>query len=135
MNNNLFNQLMELNLPEGKYAIFGSGPLAVREIRENRDLDLIVTEELFNEYLNNSNWELKRLEDGNEYLKNNNFEIEFYKNWAPGDWDVKKLIKEAEIINGLPFVKLEEVLRWKKIKGREKDLKDIELIKNYLDKK
>ncbi len=38
----LFGKLRALGLPAGDYAVFGSGPLAVRDlIRELRDLDLV----------------------------------------------------------------------------------------------
>lgn len=40
-------ELKKLNLPLGKYAIFGSGPLAIRGLRENNDIDIIVTDELW----------------------------------------------------------------------------------------
>jgi len=42
------------------------------------------------------------------------------------------LIDDAEIIDGLPFVKLEYVVKYKKQDGREKDLKDIETIEKFL---
>ena len=44
-------ELKALNLPLGHYAIFGSGPLAVRGIREAADLDIIVSESLWKELL------------------------------------------------------------------------------------
>jgi len=34
---------------------------------------------------------------------------------------VNKLIDEAEEIDGIRFVRLEEFLRWKNLMGREKD--------------
>jgi hypothetical protein len=45
---------------------------------------------------------------------------------------VQNIIDKAEIIDGLTFVRLEEVLKWKKMMNREKDKKDIEIIENYL---
>jgi len=36
------------------------------------------------------------------------------------------------MILGLPFVKLEQVLRWKKLLERKKDLEDIALIEKFL---
>ena len=53
--------------------------------------------------------------------------------WGSGEWSVQELIRGAEIIDGLPFVRIEEVLKWKRLNGREKDLKDAELIGRYLD--
>jgi flavodoxin len=127
----LFRKLKELNLQKEKYAIFGSGPIGIRGLREIRDLDVIITEDYFNELLNAGGWELKK-EEFCDYLEKNG--IELYREWGPGEWDINKLIQEAETIDGLPFVKLEEVLKWKKLRGRDKDEKDIELIENYFKK-
>lgn len=127
------DRLKNLNLPKGKYAIFGSGPLGVKNIRDTRDLDIIVDEELFNEYKDMPSWEFKSFEKNGHYvemIENNG--IEFYKKWGPGDWDTRKLINEAELINDLPFVKLEIVKKWKQTSRREKDLKDVQLIDEYL---
>jgi hypothetical protein len=127
---NLFEKIKRFNFPQGEYAVFGSGPMCARGLRECRDLDVIASEEIFNECKKGANWELKRLDDNTEYLENDS--IELYRNWAPGEWDVKALIANAEIINGISFVRLEEVLKWKKMKAREKDLKDISIIEEYL---
>lgn len=62
-------------------------------------------------------------------------DIEIYKNWKPWFANINELIGLAETIGGLPFVKLEYVRQWKEKMGREKDLGDVELIENYLQKK
>lgn len=125
--------MRELGLPFGKYALFGSAPLCVRGLKDcSHDIDIIVTEDVWNEYLKKENWKLKRMNHGSEFLWNNY--IELWKDWKPGVWDIEKLIKEVEIIDGLPFVKLKYVVKWKKLLGREKDSRDIELIENYLGK-
>ena len=67
---------------------------------------------------------------GDDYLENG--DLELWKNWAPGDWDVQKLIDEADVIDDLPFVRLNSVMEWKKLNAREKDLKDVEIIANFL---
>ncbi|MAF20075.1 MAG: hypothetical protein CMI55_00125 [Parcubacteria group bacterium] len=134
MSKELFNRLKQLNLPKGKYAVFGSAPMCIRGLRECRDLDVIVTEDLFNEYSKKEGWETKKTEKS-VYLDNNG--IEFWKDWGPdwapeGQWDIQTLIDEAEIIDGLPIVRLKEVLKWKSVLRREKDLKDLKLIEGYL---
>ena len=129
-NNNLFQKVKDLKLPIGEYALFGSAPLGIRGLRNCRDIDIIVTERLWRECCKEKNWEMKKMPHGSEYLWSG--EIEIWKDWYPGKWDMQKLIDEAEIIDGLPFVKLEYVIETKKRSGRDKDLEDIEMIKNFL---
>ena len=45
----LLNEFRKLNLPDGKYAIYGNEPLGIRRIREVNDLDVIVTDDLYQE--------------------------------------------------------------------------------------
>jgi len=131
-NKELFARVKELNLPIGKYALFGSAPLGIRNLKDCHDVDIIATEELWNEYKNKPEWELKEMhnEFGDVYLCNG--DIELWKKWRAGDWNIENLIKEAEMIDGLPFVRLEEMIKWKKMNGREKDLRDAETAEKYL---
>jgi len=129
-NKELFQRVKELNLPIGEYAIFGSGPMGIRDLRDMHDIDLIVSNRIFNEYSNKQGWKIKEIYGYRYWLKNDNLEIEMGRDWHEG-WDVEGMIREAEIIDELPFVKLEYLIKWKKFFGREKDLKDVELIEKY----
>jgi len=122
--NNLLKELEELRLPKDKFVIFGSGPLAVRNLRDIEDLNILVKEELWKE--------LKKLYPSNEkgYIKIGNIEI--FKDWKPWIQDTKKLLEDSEAIEGLNYVKLKYVLEWKKVIGRDKDKKDIEIINKFL---
>lgn len=128
----LFARVKELNLPIGKYALFGSAPLGIRNLKDCHDVDIIVTEELWNEYKNKPEWELKEMLNKFKDVYLCNGDIELWKNWRPESWDMEDLINNAEMIDGLPFVKLEEMIKWKKMNGREKDLKDVEAAENYI---
>jgi len=130
MNKDLFEKVKELKLPVGEYALFGSAPMAVRGLRDSRDIDIIVIDELFEICRNDAKWQVKRFDDGREYLTYENMEM--FKNWHPGDWNINESINSAEIIDDLPFVKLENVIEWKKLYGREKDLNDIKIIEKFL---
>ena len=133
MFSDFLQKIKDLRLSKGEFAIFGSGPLAIRGIRDSRDADLIVSEKLFQEYRKKVGWKYKDFKRDDRYIEMIEKDgVEFYKNWGPGEWDIAKLIQESEIINDLPFVKLDEVLCWKKLSGREKDNKDIVLIEDYL---
>ena len=130
----LLKRIKDLGLPEGEFALFGSAPIVVRGIRPfSHDIDMIVSEKVWNEYAKKPEWQRTTFErDGKvvEMLENNLLEL--YKVWGPGEWDIEALLQRAEIINGLPFVSLNDVLQWKEISARDKDLKDVELIKKYL---
>lgn len=131
----LLRKLKEMDLPQGKFAIFGSGPMCIRGLREPGDLDIIVTIDIYKDLKDRSDFKVGyRKKSRNEFLEKD--KMEFYHNWHPeiGYWDVDTLIQDAEIIDDFPFVKLEEVLKWKQWKRREKDIKDIKLIEEYLKK-
>ena len=109
--------------------------MAVRGLRDSNDIDIIVSKKIWDKYKSNPKWKLITFVRDNktiEILENNNIEIG--TSWDPGIWDINKLISESEIIDGLSFVRLKEVLRWKKISNRDKDKKDIEILKNLIKK-
>lgn len=122
----LLSELKKLNLPQKEYAIFGSGPLAIRKIREINDLDIIVKPELWKKLAAQYPAE----DDQVIHL----MLIEIFKDWRPWFKDVHQLIDSAEIIHHFPFVKLEYILKWKKMMNRKKDQKDILLIEKFLKK-
>lgn len=130
----LFQQLMALDLPVEDFAIFGSTPLYLLGLRsEIKDIDLIAR---------GSAWEkakkigeLKTAPQGSgEMVVIGDGSIEIFKQWVPDYWDVDELIDTADIYEGVRFVSLENVLKWKKLMGREKDLVDVSKIENYLQK-
>lgn len=120
------DELEKLNLPQGSYAIFGSGPLAVRGIRDAKDLDIVVRKDVWDELAE----KYPKNEKGNGLQIG---DIEAFDSWSPWFEDPNMLIETAEIIDGLPFVKLEHVVSWKKAMGREKDLNDLQLIEKFLN--
>lgn len=125
-------ELKQLNLPEDKFAVFGSGPMAIRGIREADDIDIIVLSELFGGLVEKYGEDkIKRGLYNQRSLQLG--DVEIWEGWAPREWDIEKLIKEAEVFYGVRFVKLEEVLKWKKLMGREKDSKDVEMLKKFVE--
>lgn len=132
MTQEILEQVRGLHLPLGSYALFGSGPLGVRGLREMNDADIIVTREVFDTLRSSLDWTYECKANGSECLHRG--DVEMFYGWAPGEWNVKKLITEAEIIEGLPFVKLEEVKHWKQMRNSKKDKMDLELIATYESK-
>lgn len=125
----VFDLLRSLDLPAGDYAIFGSGPLIVRGIIEaTNDLDVLAR---------SAAW--KKAQEQGELVHLPEHDVEVVScfdgvvtigtRWAIGEFDVDELLDTAEIIDGLPFVRLEYVILYKQIAGRPKDMLHLELIK------
>lgn len=125
LNRDLFSLLRSLELPLGDYAVFGSGPLIVRGIVEaTNDLDVICRGRAWDHSL--SRGELVSLPDGVEIVSCFDGAVTIGRSWAYGEFDIDELINTAEVIDGIPFVRLEHVVRYKEIAAREKDLTHLE---------
>jgi hypothetical protein len=118
--------LKELNLPDDQYVIWGSGPLAIREIREARDVDLVVNKKLWDEL------SLKYVVQGVEknLIKIDNIEI--WKSLLNLTDVIDDVISAREIIEGFSFMNLSYTLIWKKFWNSKKNLADILLIEKFL---
>ena len=130
---NIFDRIRKFELPLGEYAVFGSALLDVFGIRKANDLDIIATPKLY-EKLKSFGWK-EEFANGFSILRNKDANITTVQdkptdgNYFP---DRIKLIKDAVIINGIPFVKIEEVIACKKAYGRKKDADDVKAINFYL---
>lgn len=118
-----------LDLLPGQFAVFGSGPMVVRGMRDSDDADVIVSDELFEKLALDPMWTSVELRDHHTSIRRG--DVEIFHTWAPGAWDVADLIKNAEMIDGLPFVRLEAVVEWKQLRNEVKDREDLKLIEEY----
>ena len=121
----LLNLLKELNFPKDEYYVLSGASLVLRGIRkEANDLDLCISEELFNEIKDKYN-----LAEGNKnecgfYKINDNLEIVVNKKE-----DFKMEIGEKYNLENL-----QTILDFKIKRNKPKDQKDIENIKKHLEK-
>jgi len=130
----IIKKFLSLNLPTDDYAIFGSGPLYAHGIIKNpRDLDIIARGKAWKKALKLG--KPQKLPLGDKVIRLFDGKIEIINAWSPGKWDTDKLIDTAEIIEGIRFVNLKTVLKWKKRVARPKDLKHIKMVEEYLNKK
>jgi hypothetical protein len=122
----LFAIVKRLGLPQRDYAIFGSGPLIVREIIPfTNDLDIICRKKA---------WEIVLAKGQSRFLQEydttivsmEHDAINFGTAWGIGHFDMDALIDTADIIGGLPFVQIQYVIKYKTIRGLPKDLSHIE---------
>lgn len=127
----IISKVKELNLPEGSFLVFGSGPLAEAGIREAQDIDLLVSPEIYAE-LKKPGWQELRKDEKDIPLVHDVFEAHDSWNFSSYSPTLEHLLATATVIEGVPFAALEEVKKWKLASARPKDLADAELIDKYL---
>ena len=130
----LFGRLRSLELPADDYAVFGSGPLIVRGIIDpGNDLDMLCR---------GPAWERAQESGPLVYLPEHDVSVvslyggvlTFGTRWAIGDFDADHLIDTAEVIDGLPFVRIEHVVAYKEIAARPKDIEHLRLVRAYRER-
>lgn len=116
----IIKRLNELNLPKDSYWICAGSAMAMYGLREEtHDIDLGCTKKLADEieikYPTSLRGNRRRIELAED--------IEMYEEMCVGD---------INLIDDLPVVSLNSVLKMKKALNRPKDKKDIEIIEKYL---
>jgi hypothetical protein len=130
------DKIKTLQLPFGEYAVIGSSVLEVHGIRNAKDIDIVATPKLFKEFqvkgwprkwfFVRAFWCKALSKDGLEVFSNCN-----HKHFSK---KVEDIIKDAEVIDGIPFMNLNDFKQFKASIAREKDIRDVQLIEEYLQK-
>lgn len=127
-----FERVKALDLPLDTIIVIGSGVLAAHGIREARDIDVIVTAELFAMLEKDDNWVRGRQGSASYALERGDAEV--WKDWSTdgtGRPKYEDLLPDTELIEGIRFVTLEYLERRKSERGTEKDMDDIRKIHEY----
>ncbi len=128
--NPLYTQLLDLDLPQGHYAVFGSGPMFAHGLLGSpNDIDLIARGAAWDRLVEVA--ETFGVQESAHQLSLFGGNIEAFTTWKPGEWDIDALIDSAECIDGVPFVQLHLVLRWKRRLDRAKDRIHCRIIEDY----
>lgn len=120
----LLKELKGLGLPDGEYTVYGSGPMAVRSIKPTKDLDVVVTEKLYKKLL--------KAYPGGKGGCIKIGDIEIFSVVSALIDNPEKVIKRAELIDGVRFIRLNDLIVWKRKMARPKDFEHIKMIENYL---
>lgn len=129
----IFKKLKELNFPLGEYVLVGSGPLAARGIREASDLDIAVTDKLWRQLFDSGYYKTEERYGRLFLAEKNSEDVDIIKqlDWEDYPTTVEEAIKSADIIQGFPFLNISETIKFKIALGREKDFRDIEMLKHF----
>src|SRR3989344_2496956 len=124
---NIIEKIKKLNLTMGEYVIIGSGILDALGIRKANDIDISALPQLYSRLRATGEWnEEERY--GKIFLKRNGIEINPQLSWSAYPTSTEEAISSAMIIDGIPFMNLKELRKFKKALGRDKDFADIILI-------
>jgi len=128
----IISKVKSLNLKPGQYAVFGSGLLGYYGLRESSDIDIVVAAETYAEIKARPGWKEILKPDGNYALINDVFEIMPTYNVGEYRPKIADLIDMAIQVEGVSFIPFSEVLVWKNLSRRPKDIVDIELMEKFL---
>lgn len=126
----IIDKVKILNFPLGEYVVTGAGILEALNIRETNDIDIAVTPYLHKKLIESGEWEQEE-KYGKIFLKREKIDVIPKLDWEEYRTTTEDAIASSTIIEGVPFMNLDELCRFKAALGREKDFKDIELIREY----
>lgn len=130
----VINRLAALDLPSDQYLAISGTSLAAHGIRATRDIDIVAKPKLFAKLKQRDGWKEITKFDDEKFLKAGDVDVAFRLHWEGYPTTLEQGIDSADIIAGMPFMNLEEVIKFKQAMGRDKDRKDIQLIKDFLQK-
>lgn len=114
--------IKDMELPLNEYWITSGAALVIHGVKEDtNDIDLGCTTSLWEHFLQKGcNYRVE--EDSSKIMVINN-SVEIIKDW---------FVDEIEFIYGLPVSSLESIKKQKFKLGREKDIRDIKLIDEFI---
>lgn len=139
--------LRDLDLPPGGFCLSGSAVLVLHGIQRSKemgDLDIFIPTRTWFQLYESGEWSLWTTDPEDPTRRHDppylirevrGLEVNVFSEWRKrgvGDIDVAFWTCNSELVKGWPCVRLEFVLNWKEAVGRDKDLDDIKLLRQYL---
>jgi SulP family sulfate permease len=121
------DMVKRLNPPKGSYVVIGGGVLEALGLRETNDVDLVVSQRLYDHY-RKKGWREYIQDDGKRLLSHHGYQLML----TYVGKDLQELKTRAFSIDDVHFMSLEDLISSKKSIGREKDLGDIKLIQTFM---
>lgn len=122
--NDIINILTKYNFPKNQYCIISGASMVLQGIKqETNDIDISVSQELYDKLLENNSCILEKTLPNKKnvwFLDKLNFSTNYYEN-----------IEKFEY-GGFSIQTPKDIIKLKKELNREKDKKDIELLESFL---
>ena len=134
MSETFADKVKALNLPLDQIIVIGSGILDQLEIRPAVDIDLAVSSDLMKKLSEESSDWIKKFDDNQRfYFVKDDGSAEVWDGWEFDGQVVSydSLLDYVVEYDGVRFVNLEFLSRWKKWRSLEKDTQDVKLIDEW----
>ena len=124
----ILTRIRALGLPEDQIIVIGSGLLDAYDLRRADDIDLVVTSALFTQLETTGGYE-KGMKGSEPYLVRN--DVDLWQTWGEGN-DFARLVGEGVVIEEITFVNPQFLIKQKRERATDKDMRDIALLEGYL---
>lgn len=122
--NDIINRLEDLNFDKNGYWVLAGSAMVLHGIRpETHDIDMGCTKEFADE-LETEGYPIAVMSDGTRRITYAE-DMEIFEDW---------IFDRVVFVEEIPVISLEGLLEMKRNLGREKDLRDIQMIEEFLGK-
>ena len=134
MSETFVDKVKALNLPLDQIIVIGSGILDQLGIRPASDIDLAASSDLMKKLSEESSDWIKKFDDNQRfYFVKDDGSAEVWDGWEFNGQVVSygELLSQLVEYDDVRFVDLKFLRKWKSWRGREKDVRDVELIDEW----
>jgi hypothetical protein len=133
--NRLLQRVRQMGLDPQHFVIFGSAPLFAHGLRADiQDLDVLARGSAWAQVVSSGSPAFGTY-TGDSVRQFHGGRIQFSERWISDAFDTDILIAEADVVDGVRFAKLSEVLRYKERLNRHKDRADIAALRKHLSER
>lgn len=126
----VLTQVKQLGLPLDQMVVIGSGLLDAWGLRASSDVDIVVSTAVFDKLAQDERFTVG-VKHGERFVSDDVYEI--WETWGKGEEaSFESLWREGITIEGVRFVSAHYLMKMKRLRGWEKDLRDITLIEEKL---
>jgi len=120
--NDIINRLEDLNFDKNRYWVLAGSAMVLHGIRpKTHDIDMGCTKEFADE-LETEGYPTVVMPDGTRRITYAE-DVEIFEDW---------IFDRVVFVEGIPVISLDGLLEMKRKLGREKDLRDVQMIEEFL---
>lgn len=116
-----------LDLKRGSFVVIGGAVLEVLNLRETSDVDIVVSDDVYEHYRDVKQWAEFVQDNGKKVLSHDGYNL--MHTWMGNN--LKHLLHHSFEVDKVAFMSVDELIEAKRHLGRAKDLEDIMLLESY----